>query len=133
MDVPCPILETYLATIRPMDSALSTELDRIGAARAEGQEKQFRLSAPGITFLSKELELGASPFGRSGAGPVDPWAHTWSPRPRRLALLPQTKKFLGLSKNSIPSIRDFFEMGKERANSDTSGLDWFTSLLEELL
>lgn len=71
--MPCPILETYLATIRPMDSALSTELDRIGAARAEGQENQFRLSAPGIvralyaancpgcstdvvqTFLSKEL------------------------------------------------------------------------------
>ncbi|KAF4162057.1 hypothetical protein CNMCM6936_002627 [Aspergillus lentulus] len=116
MDVPCPILETYLATIRPMDSTLSTELDRIGAARAEGQENQFRLSAPGI----QRAELGASPFGRSGAGPVDPWAHTWSPRPRRLALLPQTKKFLGLSKNSIPSIRDFFEKGKKRANSDTS-------------
>ncbi|GFF80445.1 hypothetical protein IFM47457_05179 [Aspergillus lentulus] len=56
MDVPCPILETYLATIRPTDSALSTELDRIGAARAEGQENQFRLSAPGITDLSEPDE-----------------------------------------------------------------------------
>jgi hypothetical protein len=73
MDVPCPIPESYLATIRPMDSALSTELDGIGAARAEGQENRFRLPAAGIvhalyaancpgfstdvvrTFLSKEL------------------------------------------------------------------------------
>jgi hypothetical protein len=129
MDVPCPIRESYLATIRPMDSVLSTELDRIGAARAEGQENRFRLSAAGIiralyaancpssstdvveTFLSKELKWERTIWS-SRRGSCRPWAHPWSPRPRRLALLPQTKKFLGLSKKSIPSIRDLFEKGK---------------------
>jgi hypothetical protein len=45
MDVKCPIPASYLDTIRPMDSAVSSELDRIRAAaqqaQADGWEKMI--------------------------------------------------------------------------------------------